>query len=66
MKAKKAYTCLYAAVVELVDTHDSKSCGAIHVGSIPTSGTKKPPYAEVLDYPVVWWFGGMAIHSGHR
>src|SRR3989344_4530754 len=29
-----------ADVVELVDTHDSKSCAARHVGSIPTVGTK--------------------------
>ena len=28
-----------ARVVELVDTHDSKSCALQHVGSIPTSGT---------------------------
>lgn len=31
---------LYADVVKLVDTHDSKSCEATHVGSIPTIGTK--------------------------
>lgn len=28
-----------AAVAELVDAHDSKSCELAHVGSIPTSGT---------------------------
>ena len=26
-------------MAELADAHDSKSCGAIHVGSSPTSGT---------------------------
>ena len=26
-------------MAELADAHDSKSCGAIHVGSTPTSGT---------------------------
>ena len=26
-------------MVKLVDTHDSKSCGATHVGSTPTGGT---------------------------
>ena len=29
----------YAGVAELADAHDSKSCGAIHVGSSPTTGT---------------------------
>ena len=28
-----------AEVAELADAHDSKSCGAIHVGSTPTFGT---------------------------
>lgn len=28
-------------MVELADTHDSKSCASRHVGSTPTSGTKK-------------------------
>ena len=28
-----------AGVAELADAHDSKSCGAIHVGSSPTTGT---------------------------
>ncbi len=27
-------------MAELADAHDSKSCGAIHVGSTPTLGTK--------------------------
>ena len=39
----KIYTtgCAFqrADVVELADTHDSKSCAARHVGSIPTIGT---------------------------
>lgn len=26
-------------MAELADAHDSKSCGAIHVGSTPTLGT---------------------------
>ena len=29
-----------AGVAELADAHDSKSCGAIHVGSSPTTGTR--------------------------
>ena len=28
-------------MAELADAHDSKSCGAIHVGSTPTLGTKE-------------------------
>ncbi len=28
-----------ATVLELVDKHDLESCGASHVGSIPTRGT---------------------------
>ena len=31
---------IYAGVVELVDTHDSKSCEATHEGSSPSSGTR--------------------------
>ena len=33
-------------MAELADAHDSKSCGAIHVGSTPTLGTNrsKMPY----------------------
>ena len=31
---------LKAEVAELADAHDSKSCGAIHAGSIPAFGTK--------------------------
>lgn len=27
-------------MAELADAHDSKSCGAIHVGSSPTTGTR--------------------------
>ena len=27
-------------MAELADAHDSKSCGEIHVGSTPTSGTR--------------------------
>lgn len=33
------YPHIHADVVELVDTHDSKSCAAMRVGSIPTIGT---------------------------
>ena len=40
-----------AAVVELVDTHDSKSCGESHPGSSPGSGT---------NYSVGW-----AVLFGH-
>jgi hypothetical protein len=29
----------HARVAELVDAHDSKSCGATHEGSIPSPGT---------------------------
>ena len=36
----------YAAVAELVYAHDSKSCGATRVGSIPTSGTK-PSFSTI-------------------
>ena len=35
-----------AAVVELADTHDSKSCGETRVGSTPTGGTNVL-YADV-------------------
>ena len=47
---KYAYTLCRAAVAELVDAHDSKSCLARGVGSTPTSGTidktryTKPPF----------------------
>ena len=40
----------YAVVVELVDTHDSKSCGEIHVGSIPTDGTNKKTHLYAFFY----------------
>jgi hypothetical protein len=30
-------------VAELVDAHDSKSCSARSGGSIPSTGTTKPP-----------------------
>ena len=37
-------------MAELADAHDSKSCGEIHVGSTPTSGTirKKNPVLRVF------------------
>ena len=31
----------FARMAELVDAHDSNSCSARSVGSIPTSGTKR-------------------------
>ena len=36
---------MHPRMAELADAHDSKSCGAIHVGSTPTLGTivKKSP-----------------------
>ena len=29
----------FAGVAELADAHDSKSCGSLHEGSTPSSGT---------------------------
>ncbi len=40
-KINSAKANLYGAVMELVYMHDSKSCGETHVGSTPTSATKK-------------------------
>lgn len=33
-----------AALVELVDTHDSKSCAAMREGSTPSGGTQESEY----------------------
>lgn len=38
---------LKATVLELVDKHDLESCGASHVGSIPTRGTKEAIMNEI-------------------
>lgn len=48
----KSSTQKEAAVVELVDTHDSKSCASRHVGSIPTSGTTQNLSRGFLCIPI--------------
>ena len=44
----------FARMAELVDAHDSNSCSARSVGSIPTSGTKQtkePPHKAAFLFP---------------
>jgi hypothetical protein len=38
----RSYRWTHARVAELVDAHDSKSCSARSVGSIPSTGTSTP------------------------
>lgn len=44
----------YAEVAELADAHDSNSCGAIHVGSIPTFGTRLPSFLHMQPHGMIY------------
>jgi len=48
----------FAEVAELADAHDSKSCGEIRVGSIPTFGTVSLARLGMTSAPERIWLDG--------